>query len=61
MVDWKTSLLGKTNWKVGGLGLASSYGADERWVELAYAMSGVSSLGMGRDHHGLKGDTDEFQ
>src|SRR5271167_585649 len=36
MIDWKTSLLGKTNWKVSRLGLASSYGADERCVQMAF-------------------------
>jgi len=36
MIDWNTSLLGKTNWKVSRLGLASSYGADERCVQMAF-------------------------
>ena len=35
MTDWKTTTLGKTGWKVGRLGLASSYGADERCVQMA--------------------------
>jgi trehalose-6-phosphatase len=30
MTDWKTTMLGKTGWKVGRLGLASSYGAAGR-------------------------------
>ena len=36
MTDWKTTTLGKTGWKVGRLGLASSYGADERCVQMAF-------------------------
>jgi aryl-alcohol dehydrogenase-like predicted oxidoreductase len=36
MTHWKTTTLGKTGWKVGRLGLASSYGADERCVQLAF-------------------------
>lgn len=36
MTDWKTTTLGKTGWKVSRLGLASSYGADERCVQLAF-------------------------
>jgi aryl-alcohol dehydrogenase-like predicted oxidoreductase len=36
MSDWKTAVLGRTNRKVGRLGLAASDGADERCVELAF-------------------------
>ena len=36
MTDWKTTTLGKTGWKVDRLGLASSYGADERCVQMAF-------------------------
>ena len=36
MTDWKTTLLGKTHWTVSRLGLASSYGADERCVQMAF-------------------------
>ena len=46
MIDWKTSLLGKTNWKVSRLGLASSYGADERCVQMA-SERGVNYLYWG--------------
>jgi aryl-alcohol dehydrogenase-like predicted oxidoreductase len=46
MTDWKTTTLGKTGWKVGRLGLASSYGADERCVQMAFER-GVSYLYWG--------------
>jgi aryl-alcohol dehydrogenase-like predicted oxidoreductase len=35
-MDWKTSVLGRTNVKVCRLGLGSSYGADERCVQAAF-------------------------
>jgi predicted aldo/keto reductase-like oxidoreductase len=46
MTDWKTTTLGKTGWKVGRLGLASSYGADERCVQMAFER-GVNYLYWG--------------
>jgi aryl-alcohol dehydrogenase-like predicted oxidoreductase len=46
MTDWKTTILGKTGWKVGRLGLASSYGADERCVQMAFER-GVNYLYWG--------------
>ena len=46
MTDWKTATLGKTGWKVGRLGLASSYGADERCVQMAFER-GVNYLYWG--------------
>src|SRR5208337_3095120 len=46
MTDWKTTMLGKTGWKVGRLGLASSYGADERCVQMAFER-GVNYLYWG--------------
>ena len=46
MTDWKTTTLGKTGWKVGRLGLASSYGADERCVQIAFEQ-GVNYLHWG--------------
>src|SRR5512135_38595 len=36
MENWKHTLLGRTNRTVGRLGLAASYGADERCVQLAF-------------------------
>ena len=46
MTDWKTATLGKTGWTVGRLGLASSYGADERCVQMAFER-GVNYLYWG--------------
>ena len=46
MTDWKTTTLGKTGWKVLRLGLASSYGADERCVQMAFER-GVNYLYWG--------------
>ena len=46
MTDWETTTLGKTGWKVGRLGLASSYGADERCVQMAFEQ-GVNYLYWG--------------
>ena len=46
MTGWKTTTLGKTGWKVGRLGLASSYGADERCVQMAFER-GVNYLYWG--------------
>ena len=46
MNDWKTITLGKTGWKVGRLGLASSYGADEPCVQMAFER-GVNYLYWG--------------
>jgi aryl-alcohol dehydrogenase-like predicted oxidoreductase len=46
MADWKTTLLGKTHWTVSRLGLASSYGADERCVQMAFER-GVNYLYWG--------------
>src|ERR1035441_5770882 len=46
ITDWKTTTLGKTGWKVGRLGLASSYGADERCVQMAFER-GVNYLYWG--------------
>ena len=46
MTDWKTTTLGKPDWKVGRLGLASSYGADERCVQMAFER-GVNYLYWG--------------
>jgi len=46
MTDWKTATLGKTGWKAGRLGLASSYGADERCVQMAFER-GVNYLYWG--------------
>ena len=48
MTDWKTTTLGKTGWKVSRLGLASSYGADERCVQIAFER-GVNYLVLGLD------------
>jgi aryl-alcohol dehydrogenase-like predicted oxidoreductase len=36
MENWKHTLLGRTNRAAGRLGLAASYGADERCVQLAF-------------------------
>jgi aryl-alcohol dehydrogenase-like predicted oxidoreductase len=46
MNDWQTTTLGKTGWKVFRLGLASSYGADERCVQVAFER-GVNYLYWG--------------
>ena len=46
MTDWKTTTLGKTGWEVGRLGLASSYGADQRCVQMAFER-GVNYLYWG--------------
>jgi len=46
MDSWKTAQLGRTNLRVGRLGLAASYGADERCVRLAFER-GVNYLYWG--------------
>lgn len=46
MTDWKTTMLGKTGWKVSRLGLASNYSADERYVQMAFER-GVNYLYWG--------------
>ena len=46
MTDWKTTTLGKTGWKAGRLGLASSYVADERCAQIAFER-GVNYLYWG--------------
>src|SRR5271169_4751499 len=46
MTDWKTTTLAKTGWKVGRLGLASSYGANEHCVQMAFER-GVNYLYWG--------------
>src|SRR5580700_5501779 len=67
MTDWKTTTLGKTGWKIGRLGLASSYGADERCVQMALER-GVNYLYWGSRRtakfgaglRGLRSRRDEF-
>jgi hypothetical protein len=49
MTDWKTSLLGNPHSRLCRFGLASSYAADEHWVQLAYAMSGSVFIGHGKE------------
>jgi len=67
MDTWKTARLGRTSLTVGRLGLAASYGADERCVRLAFER-GVNYLywgsrrsdSFGAGLRGLKPHRDEF-
>jgi aryl-alcohol dehydrogenase-like predicted oxidoreductase len=67
MDTWKTARLGRTNLTVGRLGLAASFGADERCVHLAFER-GVTYLywgsrraeSFGAGLRGLKSQRDKF-
>src|SRR5271167_3173693 len=68
MTDWTTATLGKTGWKVGRLGLASSYGADERCVHMAFERGinylywgSMRTAKFGEGLRSLKSRRDEFR